>query len=177
MTPLARNILLTLVAVAFCAAVLLLRRGEPVSLRQQAVVREQLLPLRLDDTAGSLQALSQWQGKVLVLNFWATWCPPCLQEIPGFSRLQNKFESIGVQFVGIGIDSADKIRDFARASPTAYPLLIGSAGTLAIARNLGNVGEGLPYTVVLTRDGLLHQTRLGAWPEEDLEKLLVELTR
>lgn len=175
MRPLWRNRLLVLALLAALTAAYLASRERQVPAQQAAA--KALLALSLDDVAGKPQALSQWQGKILVVNFWATWCPPCLHEIPGFSRLNRKFGANGVQFVGIGIDSADKIRDFANFAPVSYPLLIGMTETLALARALGNRTDGLPYTVVLARDGSLQQTRLGAWREEELEKLLADLTR
>jgi thiol-disulfide isomerase/thioredoxin len=73
-----------------------------------------LMGVRLADVEGRQQALDQWRGKVLVVNFWATWCEPCREEIPAFVRLQDKYRMRGVQFVGIAIDQRDKIRMFVR---------------------------------------------------------------
>ena len=81
--------------------------------------------LVLTDLNGQPQSLGQWRGKVLIVNYWATWCPPCREEMPGFSRLQDKYRDKGVQFVGISIDTADKIIEFQKTTPVTYPLLIG----------------------------------------------------
>ena len=85
----------------------------------------QLFASHLDDVQGQPHAFSRWQGKTLVVNFWATWCPPCRQEMPVFSRLQDRYAAQGVQFVGIALDSTESVRAFAGRSPVNYPLLIG----------------------------------------------------
>jgi len=173
MTPLARKVLLILVALLALGAGYLISREQRSAALDSAAV-EELLSLSLEDASGKRQALRQWRGKLMVVNFWATWCPPCLKEIPGFSRLQRKLSERGVQFVGIGIDSPDKIREFAGNAPVSYPLLIGAADTLGVARKLGNRSDGLPYTVVLDRKGGLLATRLGEWNEADLEAFLAK---
>lgn len=176
MTPLLRNFLFMLAVLTAFGAVYLATKEQSVSARDAAAV-EELLSLSLEDASGKSQPLRQWQGQVLVVNFWATWCPPCLKEMPGFSRLQRKFSGKGVQFVGIGIDSADKIRAFARSVPVSYPLLIAGTDTLNVARKLGNRSDGLPYTVVLDAKGGVRATKLGAWQEADLEKFLADAPR
>jgi len=138
---------------------------------------DQLLNLALPDAAGGNQALRQWRGKLLVVNFWATWCPPCREEMPGFSRLQDKFSAKGTQFVGIAIDNADKVHEFSLQTPIAYPLLVGSPEQLmAIMSGLGNMAGGLPFTAIIGRDGTLRQTHLGLWKESALETVLADLT-
>lgn len=82
-----------------------------------------LLGLELADTSGTRQPLAQWKGKILVLNFWATWCPPCRKEIPAFSAMSGKYRDKGVQFVGISIDTPTNVRDFQREHRVGYPLL------------------------------------------------------
>jgi peroxiredoxin len=134
-----------------------------------------LSELALTDTSGQAQNLRQWQGKILVINYWATWCQPCREEMPGFSRLQEKFRGNGVQFVGISTDEVDKIIDFQKMTPVNYPLLIGSMAVMASSANLGNIRQGLPFTAVFDRRGDLAMTKLGRWNEADLEPKLAEL--
>ncbi|MFA5081845.1 MAG: TlpA disulfide reductase family protein, partial [Hydrogenophilaceae bacterium] len=81
----------------------------------------------LPDLAGRSQAIGQWRGKVMVLNFWAPWCPPCRKEIPGFIRLQRQYGAQGLQFVGVALDAADKVGAYADAEAIPYPLLLGEA--------------------------------------------------
>lgn len=134
---------------------------------------QQLLALTLPNASEVSQPLSQWRGKMLVVNFWATWCSPCREEMPGFSRLQSKYADKGVQFVGIAFDSADKVQKFSLQTPVSYPLLIGSAGLLPITAGLGNPAGGLPFTALIGRDGRLLQTRLGIWKETAFEAVLL----
>lgn len=176
MNRLARYTLITVVALAAAAAGYLVSHMQQVFPSDPAAAK-QLLALTLPDPSGSAQSMRQWQGKILVVNFWATWCPPCREEMPGFSRLQSKLAGNGIQFVGIGIDSADKIKEFSKLTPVSYPLLVGSPGLMAIMSQLGNNAGGLPYTVILGRDGHLEQTRLGEWQEADLEAFLGKLVK
>jgi 3-dehydroquinate dehydratase-2 len=116
----------------------------------------------LDDLEGRQRSFSNWQGKTLVVNFWASWCPPCREEMPAFSRLQERYAKQGVQFVGIALDTADSVRAFAAASPVSYPLLLGGGDGAELARRFGNTGLGLPYTVVISPAGELRLRRPGA---------------
>ena len=88
----------------------------------------------LPDMEGKSQALAQWRGKVLVVNFWATWCSPCLKEIPEFVRMQDKFGNQGLQFVGIAIDNPVKVREFAAKYRMNYPVLVGEMDAIELAR-------------------------------------------
>ncbi len=134
-----------------------------------------LLTQTLPDADGKPQAFSQWKGKVLVINYWATWCPPCREEMPYFSRLHQKNVANGVQFVGIAIDSAAKVKTFSEETPVSYPLLIGSMDSMQSLEDLGNTAQGLPFTVILGRDGRVQSTKLGRYSEQALEKRLQEL--
>lgn len=132
-----------------------------------------LLALTLPDLSGQAQSLSQWKGKVLVVNFWATWCAPCREEMPEFSRINAKYASNGVQFVGISLDSADKVAAFRKETEISYPLLIGNLETLDLSSDLGNRAKALPFTVILRQDGSLQQVKLGKYVTSDLEKVLL----
>ena len=129
----------------------------------------------LTDLKGQPQGLGQWRGKVLVVNYWATWCHPCLEEMPGFSRLQDKYRDKSVQFVGISIDTASKILEFQKTTPVSYPLLIGDIGVMEKSAALGNTRQALPFTAVFDGQGHLSATKLGRFAEADLERLLLEL--
>jgi thiol-disulfide isomerase/thioredoxin len=128
-----------------------------------------LLALTLPDLEGKPQSLSQWKGKVLVVNFWATWCPPCKEEMPEFSRLNSKYASNGVQFVGISIDSAEKVAAFHKETEISYPLLISNLETLELSSDLGNRAKALPFTVILRPDGRPQQVKLGKYATPELE--------
>jgi len=124
---------------------------------------------------GQAAPLSQWAGKVRVINFWATWCPPCREEMPEFSRMQEKLADKGVQFVGIGIDTPENILNFQKASPVSYPLLLGSYDVLKLTVELGNKSSALPFTVILDRAGQIAHSKTGKLSEAELEALLKPL--
>jgi len=146
--------------------------------QDKTLATKQLLSLTLPDANAVNQNLGQFRGKLLVVNFWASWCSPCREEMPGFSRLQKKFSDKSVQFVGIAFDTADKIKEFSDQTPVSYPLLIGSSALLPITAALGNLAGGLPFTVLIAKDGSLLQTRLGIWNESVFESvLLAELAK
>ncbi len=136
---------------------------------------ETLLALSLPDLDGTDQALAQWRDKVLVVNFWATWCPPCIKEIPEFSAVSRRHADAPVQFVGISIDTAENVREFNERFDVPYPLLIGSMQTLGVATELGNTARALPFTVILDRRGEIRHVTLGTLSEAELEEKIEAL--
>jgi thiol-disulfide isomerase/thioredoxin len=137
--------------------------------------QEALLRLRLPDLEGKPQTIADWKGKVVVVNFWATWCEPCREEIPLFVKLQNRYAARGLQFVGIAIDQPDKVKAFAAEYGMNFPNLIGTTDVIELGRQLGNKAGVLPFTVVLSRDGRVAHTSVGAAKPEKLEPLLTSL--
>jgi thiol-disulfide isomerase/thioredoxin len=136
-----------------------------------------VLAMVLPDADGHEQPLAQWRGKVLVVNFWATWCAPCREEMPQFVATQARDAAKGVQFVGIAVDDVDKVRVFAREIGLNYPTLIGGYGAIELSRTLGNDLAALPFTIVLDRQGRVVHTQLGPLKAARLDGLLAELTR
>jgi peroxiredoxin len=130
---------------------------------------EALFALELPDADGRPQPLSQWRGKVVVANFWATWCPPCRKEIPEFAAVSADLADAPVQFVGISIDAADKVRAFDAEFDVPYPLLIASHEVLALAAEFGNDAQALPFTVIIDRDGRARHVKLGTLNKTELE--------
>ena len=160
------------IALATGAGAYLGTRQRPDGPKPETGAYRRLLATSLPDNSGKLQPLAQWQGKTLVINFWATWCPPCREEMPALSRLQTKHAANGVQVVGIALDNADNVARFSTQSPTRYPLLIGDSNTSELTRALGNVQLALPYTVVFGPEGDTRLTRLGLVSEDELESVL-----
>ncbi len=134
-----------------------------------------LLKLTLPDVDGREQRLDQWQGKVLVVNFWATWCEPCREEMPEFVKAQTALGSKGLQFVGIAIDQPSKIRQFAQELKLNYPSLVGGYGALELSETLGNKIKALPFTVILDRDGQIAYTQMGPLKPGKLEAIVRKL--
>jgi len=138
-------------------------------------VVEQVYAAPLADLTGGAQTLGQWQGQVLVVNFWATWCAPCREEIPGFVRMQERYGPRGLQFVGIAIDQPDKVAEFSREFHINYPLLMGGLETMELMRQAGNRAGVLPYTLVIARDGKLVSREPGGLKESRLERIIQPL--
>jgi thiol-disulfide isomerase/thioredoxin len=134
-----------------------------------------LLALALPDTSGREQPLQQWKGKVVVVNFWATWCEPCREEMPRFVKLQDEYGDKGLQFVGIAIDQADKVRQFAKEIHLNYPTLIGGYGAIELSKATGNRYGALPFTVVIDRAGAIVHTQLGPLKDPQLRAMMSQL--
>lgn len=120
-----------------------------------------LMQLSLPDASGVMQPLSEWQEKTLVVNFWATWCPPCVDEMPELVELQHDLGPAGVQVLGIAIDSSANVRQFAEKHQISYPLLIGGMEGTELSRQFGNQAGGLPFTVLISKDGSVRKTYMG----------------
>jgi thiol-disulfide isomerase/thioredoxin len=134
-----------------------------------------LLAVSLPDQAGVAQPMAQWKGKVLVVNFWATWCVPCREEMPEFVSIQRELAGKGVQFVGIAVDSPDKVEPFVREIGLNYPALIGGYGAMELSRTLGNRVMALPFTLIVNRDGNIAHRQLGPLKGDQLRKALADL--
>ena len=120
---------------------------------------------------------SQWQGKVIVVNFWATWCTPCREEIPEFIEAQKKFGEQGLVIVGIAIDQLDKVKMFSKEFGINYPVLVGGMGTWSLLEATGNQQSALPYTIVLNRAGEIVDSYLGRINLKKLESQIVPLLK
>jgi len=131
-----------------------------------------LWQLGFPDVKGREQALSQWRGKVLVLNFWASWCAPCREEMPDFVDLRAQYQPKGAEFVGIAIDNPANVAQFLQQLPVNYPILVGGGSAHTLARQLGNPSGALPYTIVFDRDGNVVLSHLGRLPRATLESAL-----
>lgn len=137
---------------------------------------QQLTALSLPDSQGNTQKLSQWQGKFLLVNFWATWCAPCVQEMPELSTLQKDFSKNNVQLIGMGIDSPGNIADFAKKYQISYPLFAAGMEGTELSRQLGNQAGGLPFTVLIGPDGSVLKSYLGRLNIAQLRSDITNLT-
>lgn len=133
------------------------------------------LHFSLPDLSGKSQPISRWQGKTLVINFWATWCPPCLKEIPEFIRLQHELAGENVQFIGIAIEELEPVRDYLKTIAINYPILIGGDAGISLARQLGNFIGAIPFTVVVNAKGQISHQHPGELSREKLLEILTPL--
>jgi thiol-disulfide isomerase/thioredoxin len=131
---------------------------------------------QLPDLKTKPQRISQWKGKPLIINFWATWCGPCREEIPEFIALQKQYSG-KVQFLGIAIDEVKDVAIFAQQYGINYPSLIGEANAMELMRKEGNQLGGLPFTAIYNAKGERIAIELGRLKKEKLENYLKELTR
>jgi thiol-disulfide isomerase/thioredoxin len=124
------------------------------------------------DVAGKSQVLGQWQHDLLVINFWATWCAPCKEEMPVFAELQQKYVADGVKFIGIAADTPSNVANFVQKTPTGYPLLPDEARAIEFSKRLGNRLGLLPHTVVVAPGGNIIYAKLGVVQKAEFEAIL-----
>lgn len=145
------------------------------SLRRRAPTDPAFWTRRFATPDGAELALSSLRGRRLLLNFWATWCPPCVEEMPELSTFDGEFRDRGLRIVGIGIDSAANISQFSRKTPMSYPLVVAGTSGLELVRRLGNTAGALPFTVVVGRDGRIAWRTLGRFKAAELREAVLRV--
>lgn len=120
----------------------------------------------LPDLDGRDILMARFANQPMVVNFWATWCAPCVEEMPTLNAMAQKMPNI--QFVGIGIDTVDNIRQFVAKIPVSYPLLVAGHAGISLVRDLGNTAGGLPFTVLFDAKGNMIDSILGQVHPDDL---------
>jgi thiol-disulfide isomerase/thioredoxin len=129
---------------------------------------QQVLP----DSNGAVFAFEQMRGSQVVANFWATWCAPCVEEMPELSALATELQGTGTRFVGVGVDNPDAIARFSSKLPVSYPLVVANATGAFLAARFGNNAGGLPYTVVIAPDGRVKTQILGRVRIDSLREVI-----
>jgi thiol-disulfide isomerase/thioredoxin len=152
-----------------------LERAKSPSGVRGAGTLQSLPDFQLPDLTGRQIQSSTWAGKVLVLNFWATWCPPCRRELPLFVEVQKRYGATDLQVVGIAIDAKDEVKGYLSQHPVNYPILIGDTQAIELSRQLGDRLEGLPFTVIFDRFGKRMYSQLGEVTHSILQEQLVPL--
>ncbi len=129
----------------------------------------------LPDLDGRPRAIGEWDGQVVLLNFWATWCPPCRREIPLLVDLRRQYGARGFEILSLADDRPDAVRNFLRTVPLDYPVLLAFQDQGRLARRLGNTQDVLPYSVLLDRSGRIVLLHAGELTRSRLEPLLKKL--
>jgi peroxiredoxin len=166
-TPLSRRTLVAAGAVAAVAGLV------------TAVWRERSVPvvaepapgfwgLEWDSPQGTRIRLVDFRGRPLLLNFWATWCPPCVEELPRLNAFYLAQRSQGWQVLGVAADMPSPVQAFLHKMPLDFPVALAGASAVALSRSLGNLVGGLPFTLVLTSDGAVAQRKTGPVTEQEL---------
>lgn len=128
--------------------------------------------ISLPNLEGEMQNLSKWQGKTLIINFWATWCPPCLKEIPDFMALQAEFKDKNVQFIGIALEDLQTVADYNAQVNINYPILIGEFTGTQLARSWGNTLNTVPFTVVINPQGEIIHRQMGEFSKQHILSII-----
>ena len=110
------------------------------------------------------------KGQVAVVEFWATWCPPCVEELPLLNRFYGERRAQGWQVLGVAVDQPPAVRKFLEKLPLAYPVAIATSGGMQLGRSLGNLQGGLPFTVVFGAEGRIRHRKIGQVQAEDLSR-------
>jgi thiol-disulfide isomerase/thioredoxin len=131
------------------------------SVSNAAINSNQFFSSTLIDTNNVKTNLEQYRGKIIVLNFWATWCPPCREEMPELSQLQTAYKNKNVVVLGVAIDELAAVNEYLQTSPVTYPILLSENESMDLAIQLGNAQAVLPYTVIIDADGNVIDTFLG----------------
>ena len=164
------NLLIVLVAIA--GAALGLFAGSRIGLPPQRTLPPSVTVLKTGDmrsdlqlpgTDGSTHRLSEWNGRLVLLNFWASWCGPCRDEMPLLDRTATQFAGAGLSVVGVAIDDAEAVQQFLRDNPVRYPVLIGDNIDPDPSLLFGDTRSVLPYSVLIGRDGRILAQRAGSF--------------
>lgn len=128
--------------------------------------------MSLPDTEGKPRTLKDWPGKWLLVNFWATWCAPCMHEIPALITAQSQYEKAGLQIVGVAMDDPEAVRTLMKEKGFNYPSLVGDEAVQGIMEQFGNTLGALPYTVLIAPDGVIRYIELGGVDTAKLDGLM-----
>lgn len=129
----------------------------------------------LYDFAGESRQISEWDGDVIVLNFWASWCPSCLTEIPMLTELSAQYEDQEVTFIGLALQEKEEIVSYMEEVKIGYTVLVGTLDVMQIAISYGNSVGALPYTVVVDRHQKIASQHYGVVSKSDIEQVILPL--
>ena len=126
--------------------------------------------MRFDQPDGRVLDMATLRGQPLLLNFWGTWCPPCIKEMPDLDRFARRFGAQGWRVVGLAVDNPKAVREFLARTPVSYAIGLAGFEGSELSRKLGNTRSGLPFTVAFDRQGRVSQRKAGVTTPEELER-------
>lgn len=171
MTPITRRLILAgagLGAAALGTSYAWRRQNPPVA----SAVAQVFWARRFPGLNGTELAVAGWRGRPLLVNFWATWCPPCVKELPEINQFYGEAKSRGWQVLGLAVDQAEPVQAFLKKTPLDFAVALAGPQGLGLVRELGNPAGGLPFSVVFDETGEISWRRLGVSRLEDLRQLL-----
>ena len=153
------------------------QRGETgLPAQSQSPMLSQARPdFTMPDLSGTQRHIKEWDGKVLAVNFWATWCEPCKQEIADFNTLQKQYGNKGFQFIGVALDDLDAVQTYLKSSTISYPVLIGEDQAMTVASQYGDDEGVVPYTAFINRKGQIAYIQYGAMSQELARQVIESL--
>lgn len=151
------------------------RQPDPTAQEELAPLPADFWSLQFDTPTGAPLKLSEWQGRPLLINFWATWCPPCVKEMPDLERFHQVQKSRGWTIVGLAVDAPTPVREFLARTPVSFPVGLAGFGGTELSASLGNTAGGLPFTVLVDGQGRLVKRKMGATTFEELQHWGAEL--
>ena len=132
---------------------------------------------KFTDFHGKIIDLATLRGKTVVVNFWSTWCPPCIEEMPMFDTVQKQWQAKNVVFVGIAADQADNVKTFLNKTPVSYLIAVGGQPGFELSRELGNRYDAVPFTLIINRQETITTRHFGIYDRKDLEADLNKATQ
>lgn len=129
-----------------------------------------LWTLRFTRPAGGELVMAALRGKPLLLNFWATWCPPCIKEMPALDRFQQRYAAQGWQVVGLAVDGPTPVREYLQRLPVSFAIGLAGFDGADLSRRLGNTSGALPFTALFNREGRLIRRKLGQSSDAELDE-------
>ena len=135
---------------------------------QTSAVQDALWAMSFDTPDGQPQPMSSFRGKPLLLNFWATWCPPCVEELPLLDAFYQDQKARGWQVLGLAVDQPSAVRKWLQAKPLSFSVGMAGLGGTELSKSLGNISGGLPFTAVFGASGVLLHRKTGKVSKEDL---------
>ena len=127
-----------------------------------------LWDLKFSTLEGGLMQMAALRGKPLVINFWATWCPPCIDELPLISSFYQQKSSKGWQVLGLAVDQLEPVKHFLAHTPVTFPVVMAGMSGIELSRSLGNLSGALPFTVVFGSNGQVSYRKMGRLTAEDM---------